>query len=53
LLKHFIPFFGETQLSEIDTETVQAFINEKIAADYSHNTLKNLIWGIGSCSRKP
>jgi Phage integrase, N-terminal SAM-like domain len=48
LRKHFIPFFGEMQLSEIDTETVQAFINQKIAADYSHNTLKNLKWGLSS-----
>ena len=48
LRKHFIPFFREMQLSEIDTETVQAFINQKIAADYSHNTLKNLKWGLSS-----
>jgi hypothetical protein len=48
LRKHYIPFFGDILLSDIDTETVQAFINLKIAAGYSYNTLKNLKWGLSS-----
>jgi len=48
LRKHFVPFFGEMRLSEIDTEMVQAFLNQKISAGYSHNTLKDLKWGLSS-----
>ncbi len=48
LRKHYVPFFGDMLLSDIDTETVQAFLNLKIAADYSFNTLKNLKWGLSS-----
>jgi len=48
LRKHFIPFFDDIQLSEIDTETVQAFLNQKVAAGYAFDTLKNLKWGLSS-----
>ena len=48
LRKHFIPFFGDMQLSDIDAETVQAFLNNKVADGYSYNTLKNLKWGLSS-----
>jgi integrase/predicted DNA-binding transcriptional regulator AlpA len=48
LRKHFLPFFGDLQLCDIDTETVQAFLNQKIAAGYAHATLKNLKWGLSS-----
>jgi hypothetical protein len=42
LRKHYVPFFGEMTLSDINTETAQAFINQMIAAHYAHPTLKNL-----------
>ena len=48
LRKHFLPFFGDMQLAEIDTETVQAFINQKVADGYVFDTLKNLKWGLSS-----
>ena len=48
LRKHFVPFFGDMQLSELDTETVQAFLNQKIADGYAYDTLKNLKWGLSS-----
>jgi integrase len=48
LRKHYVPFFGKLQLSDIDAETVQAFLNNKVADGYSYNTLKNLKWGLSS-----
>ena len=48
LKKHYVPFFGEMQLSEIDKEAVQTFLNSKIADGYSYNTLKNLKWGLSA-----
>ena len=36
------------QLSDIDAETVQAFLNNKVADGYAYNTLKNLKWGLSS-----
>ena len=48
LRKHFLPFFGDMQLCEIDTETVQAFLNQKVAAGYADPTLKNLKWGLSA-----
>lgn len=48
LRKHYIPFFGDMLLSDIDTETVQVFINLKIAAGYSYNTLKNQKWALSA-----
>ncbi len=48
LRKHYVPFFGDMQLSDIDTETVQAFLNQKVADGYAHNTLENLKWGLSA-----
>ena len=48
LKKHYLPFFGEMQLSEIDKQTVQAFLNTKIADDYEFNSLKNMKWGLSA-----
>jgi site-specific recombinase XerC len=48
LRTHFLPAFGTMQLSEIDTETVQAFLNIKVAEGYAYDTLKNLKWGLSS-----
>ena len=48
LRKHYLPFFGDMQLAEIDRETVQAFLNRKIADGYEHQTLKNLKWGLSA-----
>jgi len=42
--KHLVPFFGDMLLCDIDTETVQAFINKQIAAGYSYDTIKNHKW---------
>jgi hypothetical protein len=47
--KHYLPFFGDIQLAEIDTELVQAFINGKAKVEKKmFNTLKNLKWGLSS-----
>jgi integrase len=47
--KHYLPFFGDLPLAEIDTEQVQAFINRKTTKEKkSFNTLKNLKWGLSS-----
>src|SRR6185437_15399701 len=47
--KHYVPFFGDMPLAEIDTESVQAFINRKATKEKkSFNTLKNLKWGLSS-----
>jgi len=48
LRKHFVPFFGDMLLSDIDTETVQAFLNQKVADGYAFDTLKNLKWGLSA-----
>jgi predicted DNA-binding transcriptional regulator AlpA len=45
---HFLPFFGDLQLAEINTETVQAFLNHKASEGKAFNTLKNLKWGLSS-----
>jgi integrase len=46
--KHFVPFFGDMLLCDIDTETVQAFINKQIAARYSYDTIKNHKWSLSA-----
>jgi hypothetical protein len=47
--KHYLPFFADIQLAEIDTELVQAFINGKAKVEKKmFNTLKNLKWGLSS-----
>ena len=45
---HYLPFFGDRHLAEIDVEAVQTFLNLKKAAGKSFHTLKNLKWGLSS-----
>jgi hypothetical protein len=46
---HYLPYFGDVALAEIDTEQIQAFINKKATKEKkSFNTLKNLKWGLSS-----
>jgi integrase/predicted DNA-binding transcriptional regulator AlpA len=45
---HYLPYFGDRPLAEIDIESVQTFLNLKKAAGKSFHTLKNLKWGLSS-----
>ena len=45
---HYLPYFGDRPLAEIDIEAVQTFLNLKKAAGKSYHTLKNLKWGLSS-----
>jgi integrase len=45
---HYLPEFGDMQLSEISIEAVQAFLNQKASEGKSVQTLKNLKWGLSS-----
>jgi integrase len=46
---HYLPHFADEPLAEIDTEQIQAFINQKATKEKkSFNTLKNLKWGLSS-----
>lgn len=45
---HFLPEFGNMQLSEITVESVQDFINLKAKDGKAVQTLKNLKWGLSS-----
>lgn len=45
---HYLPAFADFELSEITTEAVQIFINEKRLEGKSVQTLKNLKWGLSS-----
>jgi site-specific recombinase XerC len=45
---HFLPEFGNMQLSEITVESVQEFINLKSKEGKAVQTLKNLKWGLSS-----
>ena len=45
---HYLPYFGDRPLAEIDIEAVQTFLNLKKAAGKSFHTLKNLKWGLSS-----
>ena len=45
---HYLPEFGDMQLSETNIETVQAFLNRKVAEGKSVQTVKNLKWGLSS-----
>jgi hypothetical protein len=46
---HYLPHFGDMPLAEIETEQIQAFINQKATKEKkSFNTLKNLKWGLSS-----
>jgi hypothetical protein len=43
---HYLPHFGDWLLAETDVEAVQKFLNLKLAAGKSFNTLKDPKWGI-------
>jgi integrase len=45
---HYLPAFGDQQLSEISLEAVQTFLNHKTAEGKSVQTVKNLKWGLSS-----
>ena len=48
---HYLPEFGDIQLSEITVEAVQTFINQKATEGKAVQTLKNLKWGLSSIFR--
>jgi integrase len=45
---HYLPEFGNTELSDISIESVQAFLNQKALEGKAVQTLKNLKWGLSS-----
>ncbi len=45
---HYLPAFGDMQLSEISIEAVQAFLNQKRLEGKAVQTLRNLKWGLSS-----
>jgi len=45
---HYLPEFGDRQLSDISPEDVQVFINEKRLEGKAVQTLRNLKWGLSS-----
>jgi integrase len=45
---HYLPEFGDMELSEISAEAVQTFLNEKRLEGKAVQTLKNLKWGLSS-----
>jgi integrase len=45
---HYLPEFGDMQLSEISIEAVQAFLNQKRLEGKAVQTLRNLKWGLSS-----
>ena len=45
---HYLPEFGDMELSEITIEAVQAFLNQKALEGKAVQTLKNLKWGLSS-----
>jgi len=45
---HYLPEFGDRQLSDISAEDVQIFINQKRLEGKAVQTLKNLKWGLSS-----
>ena len=48
---HYLPEFGDMQLSEITIEAVQTFLNQKAKEGKAVQTLKNLKWGLSSIFR--
>ena len=48
---HYLPEFGDIQLSEITVEAVQTFVNQKAKEGKAVQTLKNLKWGLSSIFR--
>jgi integrase len=45
---HYLPAFGDMQMSEISIEAVQTFLNQKADEGKAVQTLKNLKWGLSS-----
>lgn len=45
---HYLPEFGDMELSDITIESVQAFLNQKAIEGKAVQTLKNLKWGLSS-----
>jgi site-specific recombinase XerC len=45
---HYLPEFGDMELSDITIEAVQAFLNQKALEGKAVQTLKNLKWGLSS-----
>ena len=45
---HYLPEFGDQQLSDISIEAVQAFLNQKRLEGKAAQTLKNLKWGLSA-----
>lgn len=45
---HYLPEFGDIELSDISIESVQAFLNLKASEGKAVQTLKNLKWGLSS-----
>jgi integrase len=48
---HYLPEFGNMELSDITLEAVQAFLNQKALEGKAVQTLKNLKWGLSSIFR--
>ncbi|HVC48537.1 MAG TPA: tyrosine-type recombinase/integrase [Terracidiphilus sp.] len=48
---HYLPEFGDMELSDITLEAVQAFLNQKALEGKAVQTLKNLKWGLSSIFR--
>ena len=48
---HYLPEFGDMQLSDISVEAVQTFLNQKAHEGKAVQTLKNLKWGLSSIFR--
>ena len=45
---HYLPEFGDRELSDISAEDVQTFLNQKRLDGKAVQTLKNLKWGLSS-----
>jgi integrase len=45
---HYLPEFGDRELSDISPEEVQTFLNQKRLEGKAVQTLKNLKWGLSS-----
>lgn len=45
---HYLPEFGDRELSDISPEDVQIFINQKRLEGKAHQTLTNLKWGLSA-----
>jgi site-specific recombinase XerC len=45
---HYLPEFGDRQLSDISIEEVQTFLNQKRLEGKAVQTLRNLKWGLSS-----